>query len=189
MIITIKGTSGSGKSTLVRRIIDLYDGQKLVYRQEGRKQPIGYAYYRPEGESGKPLAIIGHYETPCGGTDTIPKMDRIFELVREAHVNDMDVLFEGLLLSADFNRTYALHTDGLPLLVIGMDVDIDTCVDSVNIRRQAKCAGKPLVNPKNTISKHKGTKNTIKKLQDHDVDARWATRETAFQIIRGALDV
>lgn len=189
MIINIRGTSGSGKSTLVRRVMELYGGPKVVYREEGRKQPIGYALHRAQGVPGRPLGLIGHYETACGGCDTVPKMDRIFELVREAHANGMDVLFEGLLISADFNRTYALHADGLPLLVVGLDVPLDVCLDSVNQRRWAKNPNKPPVNPKNTESKWKGTKNTMKKLQEHGVDARWADREGAFKIIRGALDV
>lgn len=190
MIINIKGTSGSGKSTIVRKIMDLYKGQKIPYKEAGRRQPIGYVLYRSEAQhSGKPLAVVGHYETACGGCDTINKMDRIYELVRQAHQNGYDVLFEGLLLSAEFQRTYKLHADELPLLVLGMDIPLDVCIESVNKRRWAKNPDKPPVNPKNTESKWKGTKSTIRKLQEHGVDARWVQREEALELIMEKFDI
>ena len=105
-IINIRGTSGSGKSTLARRIMEQYP-HRVVFRREGRKQPIGYLYQRDASPNtkGRQLAVIGHYETPCGGCDTIQKMDDIFQLVRDSHEAGHDVLFEGLLISADMKRT------------------------------------------------------------------------------------
>lgn len=186
MIINIRGTSGSGKSTLVRRVVELY-GSRISYKEPGRKQPIGYTYNR-RGE-GRPLAVIGHYETPCGGCDTIPKMDRIFELVRQAHAQGQDVIFEGLLIAADVNRTVALHTDGLPLRVIALDVPLEVCLDSVNQRRRAKNPDKPDVNPKNTKSKHKGVKASVERLRSAGVQVEWADREAAFEAIRRELGI
>lgn len=134
MIINIRGTSGSGKSTLMRRIMEHPDyGRRLKYHIDGRKQPIGYVLQRLHGND---LAIIGHYETACGGCDTIQKMEEIFRLVRESHAAGHDVMFEGLLISADVNRAQALHDDGLPFTVIALDkVPLETCLDSVNQRR------------------------------------------------------
>jgi len=188
MIINIRGTSGSGKSTLVRRIIDAYDTKMAVRRSDDpkRKQPHGYILSR---EGKRDLALIGHYETACGGCDTINGMDRIYQLVRESADAGYDVLFEGLLISAEFNRTYALHTDGYDLTVVGLDMPLDVCVDSVNQRRWAKNPDKPPVNPKNTESKWKGTRSTMKKLQEHGVEAVWADRDQAFQIIVEKLDL
>lgn len=135
-LINIRGTSGSGKSTLARRIKDHYTGQTRKYFEEGRKRPIGTVHEHADPNQ-RPLAMIGHYETPCGGTDTITDMDHIFELVRKSQAAGFDVLFEGLLISADFNRTFALHEQfGNQLLVVGLDVDLDTCLDSINSRRR-----------------------------------------------------
>lgn len=182
-VINVRGTSGSGKSTLVRRITECYQSRERYY-EPGRKQPIGYVYHRPEGRS---LAVIGHYETPCGGCDTIPKMEHIFELVRKSHAAGLDVLFEGLLISADVKRTLALHEEGLPLVVVQLDVDIDTCLDSVNQRRRAKKPDAPDVNPKNTISKHRGVVKSMEKLREAGVKHYTAGRVAAFNLIRTEL--
>jgi len=185
MIINIRGTSGSGKSTLARNIMALYD-TKVAYRREGRKQPIGYTYGTNGGQL---LSVVGHYETPCGGCDTIQKMDDIFQLVRDADALGHDVLFEGLLISADMKRTLALHTEGLDLRVVALDVDIETCLASVNQRRWAKNPDKPGVNPKNTVSKHKGVQSSMKKLKEAGVPASFCSRDEAFLLIRELLHV
>ena len=188
MIINIRGTSGSGKSTLIRRIMDCYETKMAVRRSDEpkRKQPHGYILSRPKGRD---CVIVGHYETPCGGCDTINGMDRIYQLVREGAEAGYDVIFEGLLISAEFNRTYALHTDDLDLFVVGLDIPLEKCVDSVNERRWAKNPAKPGVNPKNTESKWKGTRSTMKKLAEHGVDAQWADRDGAFNLIAERLNL
>ena len=140
--------------------------------------------------------MVGHYETACGGCDTINKMDRIFELVRELHESGHDVLFEGLLISADVNRTQALHDDGLPLLVVELDVDLDVCLDSIHERRMAKWKQRgspgdppPRVNPKNTKSKHRGTQTSTRRLSGGGVDTTVCTRDEALAAVRRALEL
>jgi hypothetical protein len=177
VIINIRGTSGSGKSTLVRRVLANYKG-RVSFREEGRKQPIGYLYQHPTG--GRSLAVVGHYETPCGGCDTISKMERIFELVRQSHAAGHDVLYEGLLISADVVRTAALHHEGLPLHVVALDVPIEVCLDSVNGRRREKNPDKPPVNPKNTESKHRGVQQSVVRLREHGVDVSVLDRDGAY---------
>lgn len=93
MIINIRGTSGSGKSHLVRSVMDLY-GLRTKFFVENRKQPIGYTAHRRT--SGRNLSVLGHYETACGGCDTIPSLDQIFSRAMKAH-GEHDVLFEGLI--------------------------------------------------------------------------------------------
>jgi hypothetical protein len=206
MIINIRGTSGSGKSTLVRRVRDLYDSCVRV-KEDGRKQPIGYILGRADG--GKALALIGHYETDCGGCDTITSMDTIYAKVREAHHHGMDVLYEGLLISADANRAVALHSDGFHPLVIALDTPLDVCLESVNRRRleaherrllaigaeniERAAAGRKLilvpafkgeVNPKNTQSKFSGVKSSMKRLEAAGVNTVWLSRDGAFERIK-----
>ena len=79
MIINIRGTSGSGKSFLVRHIMRLYPKQVPVYVSD-RRQPISYTLSR----SGRKLLVVGHYESVCGGCDTVHSMDAIFDLVRSS---------------------------------------------------------------------------------------------------------
>ncbi len=134
MIITLKGCSGSGKSTIVRKVMGLYD-EKLPQFIDGRKRPIGYVC-RKKGV--KDLFVVGHYETACGGCDTISKADYTFELIREKHTQGMNVLFEGLLLTADYNRTAALHTDDIDVRAVVMNTPLDVCLASINERRRTK---------------------------------------------------
>lgn len=212
MIINIRGTSGSGKSTLVRSIKALYHGTTLKFKEEGRKQPVGYSCIRcvPPDLPGPPLGLVGHYETDCGGCDTIASMDRIFELALQAHEKGLDVIFEGLLISADVNRTVDLmkSVPANTLHVIALDVPIEECLDSVNARRRGKDlrrwkAVNPLaenvtdtpegvtfragVNPKNTISKHKGVKQSCARLVAAGVPVHVLGRVAAYNKIKELL--
>jgi thymidylate kinase len=185
MIINIRGTSGSGKSTLVRNVTALYQARFPV-KVVGRKQPIGYIH---QCGTGKSLAVVGHYETDCGGCDTIANMDEIYDKVREAHAAGMDVLYEGLLISADANRVIALHTDGLPVRVIALNTPLDVCLASVNHRRRntAMIKGKEYkgdVNPKNTTSKFAGVKSSLKRIEAAGIPNSWESRESALALIR-----
>lgn len=222
MIINIRGTSGSGKSTLVRRVVELY-GARTAYYEEGRKQPLGYTYNRkvaPRGFEqplGRPLAVVGHYETDCGGCDTIPKMERIFELVKTSHNQGCDVLFEGLLISADIKRTIELHewckANNVGMMVVALSTPIDECIASINQRREASFQrrleskqaenavkaelGHKLlelpeprgeVNPRNTIAKSRGVENSMRQLQAAGMqDIGWYTRDGAFEAIKQEL--
>ena len=145
MIINIRGTSGSGKSSLVRKLLlnPVYTGRTRCYEKD-RKQPIGYVYHRSDNRPN--LAVIGHYETDCGGCDTISKMEHIFDLVKKSASAGMDVVFEGLLISADVKRTTELwqwlQEREAPfaakpgMLVVALDVPLEVCLASVNERRQ-----------------------------------------------------
>jgi len=188
MIINIRGTSGSGKSTLVREVMSLYD-RRIAFKEEGRRRPLGYVCYR---DRGRPLAVLGHYETDCGGCDTIPKLDRIFELVGTNHEMGRDVLFEGLLVNSDRNRTIEL--DGLfPLIVVTLNTSIETCLASVNERRQRRAArlGKELgpVNPRNTETKHKLALKNHEKFTEAGLATFLTNREGARQVIEETLQL
>jgi hypothetical protein len=205
MIINIRGTSGSGKSTLVRKVMECYPIKSRV-KEEGRKQPIGYILAKALH---KPLALVGHYETDCGGCDTINNMDDIYNRVRLADKAGYDVLFEGLLISADANRAVALHTDALPVLVIALNTPLEQCLASVNQRRREAwerrieainaendaldAAGRKLrpvpeykgdVNPKNTMSKFAGVKSSMKRLEAAGVANVWLSRDEALARIK-----
>jgi hypothetical protein len=209
MIINIRGTSGSGKTTLARAVMACYPSKAAV-KVPDRKRPIGYIYQHPAG--GRPLAVIGHYETACGGCDTITDQDHIYELVRQSHSAGMDVLYEGLLISAEVNRAVKLHEDGLPLLVVALDTPLELCLTSINQRRQADfdrrvakieaenaeraARGRKLlelpepkgdVNPKNTASKFSGVKTSMKRLDEAGVRAVWADRDQGLEIIKKEL--
>jgi energy-coupling factor transporter ATP-binding protein EcfA2 len=175
-IVNLRGTSGSGKSTLVKAIFALATNVTPI-KVEGRKQPLGYTM-----EIGAvKLFVPGHYETACGGSDTVSKYmpgivtPRIldgeepnsyhltFGLVRKYVADGYSVLFEGLLISGDVRHTKALLTDGLPINVVAFDLPIELCISSINARRAAKGNTEP-VDEKNTRDKHRLLGNCVKKL-------------------------
>ena len=187
MIINVRGTSGSGKSTVVRKIIDLFP-RKCAIKVPNRKRPLCYVLNRDEANY-RPLLVVGHYETPCGGCDTILSINAAYDIVREGHSKGLDVLFEGLLLSADIRRTQALFDDGMPIKVIGMDVSLEECIASVNGRRWRKNPDRPPVNVKNTYSKWKATQRTMEVLTESGLDCHWADRDKAVVLIKEWLEL
>lgn len=193
MIINIRGTSGSGKTHLVKRVMDLYATRNRVY-VEGRKRPLLYLCQRrgDTAESYHPLTVVGHYETPCGGCDTITDQDQIYKIIRQSAGREWryDVLYEGLLVSAETRRCIELAKDGAPLLVIALNTPLEECLASVNARRREKRGeDAPGVNPKNTENKFKGVKSAMRKLQAEGVSAEFLNRETAFVKIAEALRI
>jgi hypothetical protein len=161
MIINIRGTSGSGKSTLVRRVMSAYATVRPEYTAD-RRQPISYHCVHP-APGGAPLRVLGHYETPCGGCDTIPAQRELEAMARALHTDGANVLYEGLLCSHEQKRTTAMWDDpALDYRVIVLDVPLDVCLASVNARRRAKKPEAEDVNPANTTAKWK----TMRRLGD-----------------------
>jgi predicted kinase len=162
MIINVRGTSGSGKSTLVRRVLAHYPHSEKHFR-EGRKQPFAYTYHRPDGPS---IYVIGHYETACGGGDTIPSIDEVYELIRAGLADGKDVIYEGLVIQSDTRRCIELHQAGHPLCVISLNTSLDECEASITARRQARGNMTPLrreIPPEEYRSLGTGTKKWLKK--------------------------
>lgn len=184
-VINIRGTSGSGKSTLVRRVVELYPEKEPVF-VPNRRQPL---FYKLRGEGLEPMSLLGHYETACGGCDTIPSMDNIYELVRERLAEGDSVLYEGLLISAEVNRAVALHQDGFDITVVHLTTPVEKCIESVNERRWTKNPEKPPVNPKNTESKYKQTKTVCARLAENGIKVVEADRDQAFETIKALVEV
>lgn len=188
MIINIRGTSGSGKSTLMRAIMALYDKREAVHAPD-RKQPL---YYVCTKEGHKPLTVLGHYETDCGGCDTISGLDLIFELAAR-QAQEGDVLFEGLLVSAEVARTIKLFKEHEGA-VVHIDIPLQQCLDSVNGRRFAKAErnGKPQpspVNPVNTESKWKGTRRSVERLREAGIYCFQGDRDGCQTTVRHFLSI
>lgn len=185
MIINLRGTSGSGKTHLARQIMERY-GPRKVYHKPGRTQPIGYTFTHPNG--GPDLAVVGHYETACGGCDTISSLDEIFSLVRLSHKLGHDVMFEGLLASGEMNRAMALHTDGLPFEVLVIDITLEECLASVNSRRHAAWEKRVAkIHEHNTAMALKGSKAKPQVIPDEPKDVKVCnTKSKWLTVKRGA---
>lgn len=148
MIFNIRGTSGSGKSFLVKRIMQTYT-YKEPYFREGRKQPF-YYMMRSVDRDLPQLGIIGHYNTACGGCDTIKLMDDVVAIVRNLSDEGNHVIFEGVIFSTEYPRTSKMIQDGLPLVVINLTTSLEECIEGVNARRFERNPNLEPVNPANT---------------------------------------
>jgi hypothetical protein len=182
VIVNLRGTSGSGKSTLVRDVMAQYQQRNPIY-QHGRKQPIGYCCDRDGGRS---LFVVGHYETACGGCDTISDgMERIYYLINEDAALGRDVIYEGLIVQSDVRRCAELSRK-YPLLVVAIEEPLEVCLAGIQARRAARGDERPL-NPKNTIGKMNQMPRDMKRLETMGVDARRLNRAEARIAVFGAL--
>jgi hypothetical protein len=186
MIINIRGTSGSGKSTLIRSVLDQF-AARLPVHVPGRKRPLYYKLWRDGdiNQFGPPdLVVLGHYDTACGGCDTIPTTDMTYDVILEAHymLGAAHVLYEGLLISSDAQRTIDLGRNvGLDkLLVVELSTPLEECLASVNQRRAARDAELPPVDPKNTTAKWKGIQSSGKKIREAGVQVESLDRDAAL---------
>lgn len=186
-VANIRGTSGSGKSTLVRKLLEEVwpDNVEPVMR-EGRRKPAGYRFSLP-GLSRR-VFVAGHYETACGGCDTLPNYDTIVQLVTDHYDQDFHVVFEGLLISADVKQARRIHEHvGEDLHILALDTPLGTCIDSVNERRRAKNPDAPPVNPANTELKHKGVRRSCELLGRDGVRIHHVSRESGYDLLRKLL--
>lgn len=188
MIIQVRGTSGSGKSTIVKNVMALYRNVRPVMRT-GRKRPIAYRC----GVKPEELTIIGHYETKCGGCDTISTPGQsypiIFELIRRNATDGRNVLFEGLLISGDVKWSSKLND--LDFRIIELTTSLEECLDSVNTRRKLRLEEDYTpVNPLNTETKHKLIQRSCEKLnKEFGIPVERLGREAAMNKIREWLSV
>jgi len=193
MILQIRGTSGSGKTTLVKNIMQLYKKPfRKVYR-EGRKQPLYYVLEHPI--VGLPsLAVIGQYETVCGGCDTITVPGQSYKIIFDAIQRNVDegndILFEGLLVSGDLAWSTQLKQHCY--INILLDVPVEECLASVNERRKVRFekAGKEFIPVKeaNTIAKHRLILKCRDRLQnEYGINVETHNRENALQRVKELL--
>jgi len=197
MIIQLRGTSGSGKSHIVRAVLaDVRN--RTRHRQEGRRQPIGYSGQLGPlgGTSCASLGIPGHYETPCGGCDTIPDLTKVFAQVALAAEHHDHVLFEGLLASEDTRRTIELR-DKLALMgglgarshelrVVLIDTPLEDCLAGIQKRRDDRGDVRPL-NPANTTNRIRTIRRACDKLKEAGVYVATTDRAGAADLVRGWL--
>lgn len=174
MIVNLRGTGGSGKSTIVREMLRRCSPVTPEH-EAGRRRPLGYW---ASTSRGRVLYVPGHYETACGGCDTIKTPDAVYALVQREATYGNDVLFEGIIVQDDTRRCAAL-SERFPVAVIALDVPIEVCLASIEGRRTERGDGRPL-NPKNTVNRLRRLEGTMRKLTSLGVSARWLPRQEAL---------
>lgn len=174
MIISIRGTGGAGKSTLVKSVMGIYTVRVPRY-EEGRRRPVGYVCAT---EPYRQLFVPGHYETPCGGCDTLKSPGEAYRLIEAASDAGRDVIFEGIIVQDDVRRCIEVSKRH-KVAVIGLDVPIEVCLDSIRHRRKERGDARPL-NPKNTIDRANRLVGIMSRLADAGIETAWMDREQAL---------
>lgn len=140
MIFDIRGTHGSGKSWVVRQILDRLDAIPIV------ENGVHLGYHLPPVDA----AVLGRYETECGGCDGIKTADEVVRRVRVFHGRYRHVLLEGILVSHTFKRYAALAKELGNYTFFFLDTPLNSCVARVKHRRREAGNHKPL-DPKNVV--------------------------------------
>lgn len=187
--INIRGTGGSGKSTLVKRIMERYPNHANIL-EEKRRRPMATVHWFDNLNSkspGRPLGLLvpGHYETACGGCDTVKTVDKVYELIRASSLGDgNNTLYEGIMVMDDVTRAVKFDQDlkkaGGRLVVISLTTSIEECIASIKKRREAGGNEKPL-NEKNTRDRMKRQENSLHRLKQAGVELLKLDREAAFE--------
>ena len=188
MIINMCGSSGSGKSTVVKQLMSMYP-KRIPLQPDNRKRPVAYTCKRKEGRD---LFVLGHYETPCGGCDTLASyfpekmLSQIYNWIRSVP-KTTDVLYEGLLIESDVRRAIELHKDGWDFMAVFLNTPEDVCLDSVKMRREARGNFKPL-NPKNTTDRIRQCLRRRERLTNEGgVRCEYLTRDDALTFVQTTL--
>lgn len=184
MIVNPRGTFGSGKSTIVRRVMERYATREPAYAP-GRRRPYGWTCIA----DGHPnLWVVGDYnDSPCGGADTIPKIEDIMGQVRNAAEMGYDVIYEGGTLAAHDRRRIAEINKTYPVTTICLLIPVDQAIAGVMERRAARGDERPF-DPKNVHKEHRVTELSARALTDMGVTVKRAsTREQALAFALEAL--
>lgn len=154
--------------------------EKEPLHEPGRRQPIGYWLIDPDHPK---LFVVGHYETACGGCDTVNGMEVIYGLIEDAVLLERaDVIFEGLIVASDVTRCIGLD-DYANLLVVELNTSLEVCVAGIQARRDARGDDRPL-STKNTEAKMKQLIPQRKRFLDAKVDFRHLDREAALLAVK-----
>lgn len=136
----------------------------------GRKQPL---YYR-RGD----ITVLGHYESPCGGCDTIGSAKSVYNTTMIILKDYQIVLQEGLLLSEDVKWSSRLPD----LKVVFLATPLEQCLANIRKRRQEAGNDKPL-NEANTANRVRTIERARLKLIEAGVECRRASADQAPAIV------
>jgi hypothetical protein len=106
---------------------------------DGRKRPLYYQHSNG-------ILVLGHYESPCGGCDTIGSARAVYDLIQT--LSAPVILCEGLLLSEDVKWSSQLKD----LRVLYLVTPLNQCLAWIKSRRASVGNEKPL-NPANTANR------------------------------------
>ena len=186
-IITIAGTSGSGKSYVVRKFLDWARENGRVTEEfiEGRTSPLAYTVSL-KGKA--PVYVLGSYEVPTGGCDTIHDIESIFASVKKNYRN-CHVIYEGLfVMNMTRGPKLVLEVGKTRLCVLQLTTPLATCLASIDSRRAEK--GKDKLETKtNTVDNYRRATNYCSKMRDAGARVFKVSRDEALPKMLELLEV
>jgi len=130
----------------------------------GRESPVAYLF-KTQQDGGTSAAVLGAYESPTGGCDTIHDIAKVFELVKLHYVMGEHVLFEGLFCMNQTRGPALAAEVGKKLVVLQLTTPLATCLASINSRRAERGEGE-LATQKNTKDNYKRAENYCYRMRD-----------------------
>ncbi len=127
--------------------------------------------------------MLGHYESPCGGCDTIGSARAVYDLIQEVKAKHpgVNILCEGLLLSEDSLWTREMaKTD--KVTAIFLTTKTDECLTRIKGRREAAGNAKEL-NPFNTVNRVAVIEKSRVKLVEAGIDCRRCPSASAAKLV------
>lgn len=170
-VIQIRGTSGSGKTWAMRNWM-----AKLLWSPvhvDNRKKPLYYIHGS--------LAVLGHYESACGGCDNIGSAAAVYNLIQKVKTSRPEIkviVCEGLLLSEDVKWSSQLED----LRALFLTTPIQQCISQIESRRLEAGNDKPL-NTENTTKRVAVIERARVKLTSLGKDCRRCAVSQVFRLI------
>jgi hypothetical protein len=143
MILNIRGTSGQGKTTIARAVMAKYP-ERIPIKAAGLfgniapDKLIGYVCQGTNDHNR--LGVIGKYETACGGCDTLPSIQTVYDIIYkflEKLGPNSDILYEGLVVQSDTRRAIELAKKH-PMVILTLNESLEICQKAIQARRDAK---------------------------------------------------
>lgn len=165
MIINVAGTSGAGKSHLMRNILAALGGSMHgPVLLEERDRIIGYLFHATKPQQ-RDVFVIGAYNAPTGGCDTIKEISKVFDLILQHHNSGHHVLYEGLFVMNMTRGPQLAQEVGKDLCILKLTTPLSACIASINKRRAERGEG-PLEDRTNTKGNYRRAENYCAKMRD-----------------------
>lgn len=124
VVVNLRGSGGSGKSYVARALIEQLHGQPIK-NQEGKTE--GYKLDHN-------IYVVGRYETPCGGCDTIKTREEVIGRVRR-YARLGNVFFEGYVVSKTYSTYVELDRSLGGMIWAFLDTPLEVCIERIYQRR------------------------------------------------------
>jgi cytidylate kinase len=128
-VVDVRGTHGSGKSWVVHQILKHFPFTPIL---EGKKH-LGYS-------SQEGIAVIGRYDTTCGGCDGIKTPAEVLRRLRLFMQDHKHVIMEGILIAHTAGRYIDLASElrDYGYTFCFLNTPMKVCIERVQARRAAE---------------------------------------------------